>query len=796
MQTRAGNRTAAGLLFILLASLLYAPAAEAAPLVAPSTVWGHTYAVAASDVLSIPATQSVSLEKRSKFVVNYKNFPDWAKNQVQAAIDLWAANFESKVQINVDATWGRSSAADILGSARPDRYYAKFVGAPDSSLWYASALANALAGKDLDTSNPEIIIQINSEADWDVDGIGKPTRYEYDIKSVMFHELAHGLGFLSTSSYVLDRTKGKYVGILEQPTPFDAYLQTQNGSRLADLFSPSSELAQAMTSSLVWSGPEGVLANNGVKPVMYTPSTYDPGSSVSHLDENSFANSAANAVMTPNLEAGEVFNEPGPVLLGIMKDLRNKPAPGLAVGIPSEVMNAQALVSDSSVILTFDPPVNARLSQVSEYLVRNINTGKEKSSLDSPVIFNGLKNGTSYTFEIFARNAQGISPKAVTKAVTPRAGWVSKVLDSTADGSSIASTVVNGNPVLAYIDANTSTLRMAIWNGKAWKKSVIDGDSDSNGRTTKDISGHISLCVSGNKTNQTLHIFYPDKVDNDLHYATVRDGKVQHEVLDGNAQRVQPYEETLRVRTASNVSVSNACAVTTQGIQVFYRDDTQGVLLGAYKNFGGSWKYELIDGDRKKDSRTTGDVAFHLKALVDRNKTYVIYDSVLEINQNRDAISGEIRLATRNSQDPAGWSYRTVETPSIETPVLGYDVEITKSSEGIVASWLSSSALSMPNPIMLNIYNITAGSSAEEISSSNFGKPNESLSSDAKTLVFNCFGRLCSIDYAKFSRGQSAINLVSAWQSVEPIASAWITLNKVRYLAAGINGKVVLLKAS
>ena len=100
MQTRTSTRTTTGLLFILLASLLSIPPAEAAPLVAPSTVWGHTYAAEASaQVLSVPATQSANLERRSKFVVNYKNFPDWAKNQVQAAIDLWAANFDSKVEM-------------------------------------------------------------------------------------------------------------------------------------------------------------------------------------------------------------------------------------------------------------------------------------------------------------------------------------------------------------------------------------------------------------------------------------------------------------------------------------------------------------------------------------------------------------------------------------------------------------------------------------------------------------------------------------------------------------------------
>jgi len=786
MQTRTSTRTAKGLLLVLLASLLSMPQAEAAPLVAPSTIWGHTYAAEASGVVSVPATQSANLEKLSKFVVNYKNFPDWAKNEVQAAIDLWAVNFDSKVPVNVDATWARSSTSDILGSARPDRYYSKFSGAPDPSLWYASALANAVAGKDLDLNNPEIIIQINSEADWDLDGLGTPTRYEYDLKSVMFHELAHGLGFLSTSTYIFDRTKGQNVGILLQPTPFDAYLQTQDGNRLVDLPSPSFELGQALTSRLVWSGPEGIKANNGVKPLMYTPSSYEGGSSVSHLDENTFTNSGTDAVMTPNLEAGEIFNEPGPILLAMMKDLRNKPAPGLAVGVPSEVLNAEALIADSAAILIFDPPVNSRTAQVREYIIKNVNTGKETTVTDSPAIISGLKNGTSYTFEIVASNSKGASPAVITKSVTPRAAWKSQVLDATSDATSIKSITLNGQPVIAYVDSKTSILRIATWGGKSWKKTTVDSD----------IAGQVSLCVSGKSLKQTLHVFYADKTENDLRYATVNGTKISREIVDGNAEKVQSYEEIVRVPTASSVSVSNACAVTSEGIQVFYRDETQGVLLGAYKNFGGAWNYELVDGDRKTDFRTTGDVAFHLKALVDGNKTYVIYDSVLAIDQNRDATSGEIRLATRTSFDPGAWQFRTLESPKADASILGYDVEIVKSAKGIMASWFSATTLSMPDPTLVRTLNISNSSAVLITSSSNFGTANKLLSSDSKTLMFNCLGRLCALDYAKFSRGQSAISLASSWQSTEPIASAWITLNKVRYAVAGINGKVVLLKAA
>jgi len=58
MQTRASNRTVAGLLLALVASLLYVPAAEALPLVAPSTVWGHTYAGEASLVQSVPTKRN------------------------------------------------------------------------------------------------------------------------------------------------------------------------------------------------------------------------------------------------------------------------------------------------------------------------------------------------------------------------------------------------------------------------------------------------------------------------------------------------------------------------------------------------------------------------------------------------------------------------------------------------------------------------------------------------------------------------------------------------------------------
>jgi hypothetical protein len=119
----------------LFLGLIVPTSAEALVLVRPATQWGHVYAGPATNATQSPAPKVGKLEKKSKFIVKYNNFPEWTKTQAQAAIDVWAANFESSVPIYIEATWGRSSSYSVLGSARPGSYFANFKGAPDASLW-------------------------------------------------------------------------------------------------------------------------------------------------------------------------------------------------------------------------------------------------------------------------------------------------------------------------------------------------------------------------------------------------------------------------------------------------------------------------------------------------------------------------------------------------------------------------------------------------------------------------------------------------------------------------------------
>ena len=756
--------------------------------VAPSTVWGYIYAGPSLAQAQTRAPKVAYLEQKSKFVVNYKNFPEWAKKDFQAAVDVWGANFKSSVPITIEASWSRVAGTTVLGSARPGNYYAGFDGAPDQSLWYPSALANALAGKDLDSQNPEMVIQVNSIAGWNTRNDGSPRVNEYDLQSVFLHEMGHGLGFLSTDSY--DSFFG--YGSIEQPTPYDAYAQLPDGRRLADLPTPSLELGKALTSTLVWSGTLGIAANGGVKPLLYTPARYEEGSSVSHLDEATYSKSELNRIMTPNLDAGEIFREPGPLLLAMMEDMRRKPPIGVAVGIPQPVRNPAALISDGAIIVTFDAPANARSAQITSYSVRNLKTEQVISGTSSPITFAGLKNGTSYSFSIVASNSNGTSDAVITPPITPTAAWKRSIIDDEADPKHVTSINFNRKPTLLYTDSNSGRLKIATWEGKSWKKLTIDGAGGSSPRTRNPITSTISTCVNGSGTNQTLHIFYSEDKERDLHYARYDGKKFVYEIVDGNGLAVNDYKDPIRVRTASDVSVSSACVATAAGIQVFYRDESQGILLAASRGKSATkWSYELVDGDRKTDGRTTGDVAFHLKAVFDGKKTFVIYDSVLTINARKEATSGEVRVASRDTFSNSAWNYYNLDASGSVTPMAGYDISIAKTLTGITATWLIAGPATMPDANRIRWSTVQSTPEQNVITPENFGAPTKFLNTDGTGTAFNCAERLCVLDY---SRTAPTIKLVATEENPNGISSAWIVVDRVRYLVAGYKGQLSLFR--
>jgi hypothetical protein len=55
--------------------------------------------------------------------------------------------------------------------------------------------------------------------------------------------------------------------------------------------------------------------------MLYAPSDWKEISSIVHLDENKYPRGNVNSLMTPSLLEGEAIHNPGPVTLGILKDM-------------------------------------------------------------------------------------------------------------------------------------------------------------------------------------------------------------------------------------------------------------------------------------------------------------------------------------------------------------------------------------------------------------------------------------------------------------------------------------------
>jgi hypothetical protein len=784
--------------FFLLVAAMFASVLVAPAYALPSSVksidapWVYFYADGSSgkQIAKDPVPRTFAVDKslvKSSFKVDFTTTPAIYHAAINAAVDIWSQNFVSQVPVKVKVYWGRQSSSAILASAAPGKFHTNFKNIPDNDLWYASALADAIAGEDIEPAIEEVTIRINSTNGpiLYLGTDGNCPSNKYDLVSMILHEMAHGLGFLSNADY--DDLYG--YGSIQQPTPYDAYAQLPDGRRLMDLDSPSLELGEAMTQPLVWSGANGIRANNGIKPLLYTPKEYERGSSVSHLDEDTFANSPRDAVMSPNLKMGEVFHLPGPLLIAMFEDLMAKPPVGIPFGIPSVPRNVKALVADRSAIVTFDPPTNQRTAQITSYIIKVNQTGVEKTVTTSPAIITGLTNGSAYSFSVRAKNAVGISTEATTNAVIPQTPWKKTFLDSAADGKYFATATYAGKTVVAYSDTQRGTLKLATWSGKKWLTQTVDGNGSTGGRTNNSVAGSISVCTNKIGKTEYLNLYYGDLTDKDLRRASYNGKKWSFEVIDGNGPVVQNYKEAARVRTASDVSVSNACAITTAGEQVFYRDESQGILLGAVRD-GKNWRYEIIDGDSELNNRTTGDVAFHLKAITIGKSVDVFYDSVLSVNNTDKTVQrGEIRIASRDSAFAEDWRYQTVQSGGGNTVVAGYDLAATLISKVIYTGWLGASGISLPDPDQIQWGRMDSVAPPSSSKTDYFGVPSAPVAVDSSAIIFGCQDRLCT-----YNKSDKTINLISNSSVRDAKSATWITLNKVKFALVSSDGKLALFR--
>src|SRR5690606_29042445 len=136
--------------------------------------------------------------KSATIEVTYFGFTPSAQLAFEYAVSIWESLITSPVKIRVAAVWTGLDEG-TLGAAGPSFWVSNFDGAPKYNVYYPGPLAEKLAGQELnDPSEYDIVAQFNSGANWYLQTTGTPAENQYDLVTVVLHELGHGLGFTST----------------------------------------------------------------------------------------------------------------------------------------------------------------------------------------------------------------------------------------------------------------------------------------------------------------------------------------------------------------------------------------------------------------------------------------------------------------------------------------------------------------------------------------------------------------------------------------------------------------------
>ena len=275
------------------------------------------------------AANEVPPVKTAEFIVNYTGFTPEAEAAFQYAVDIWATILVSDVPIRVNANF-RPLPPRVLGSAGTTNLFANFADdiAPDT--WYVSALADAIAGRDLNSEidslaeYPDINTNFSSVFDWYYGTDLNPADNEYDFVTIVLHELGHGLGFTGFAAVDDSTNVGEirvdYRGLFI-PVVYNNFVEDKGDTAILDFPDPSVKLGKKLTDSLFMTGENTVAALGGKEPPLYTPDVWRQGTSYGHWDEETFPPGDSNSLMTPFAGFAEANHRVGEITKGLFEDM-------------------------------------------------------------------------------------------------------------------------------------------------------------------------------------------------------------------------------------------------------------------------------------------------------------------------------------------------------------------------------------------------------------------------------------------------------------------------------------------
>jgi hypothetical protein len=291
-----------------------------------SAITGVCYAGTKVNRIYIPPPDDFFRKSGSKkggsIEVFYVGFSAQARAATEYAVSILEKLLPSDAKVTIAASWERITTAGVLGSTSITGYVSGWsIDALNPLAIYPVSIAEKIAGESLnDDQGGDMRLTLNSAIDWYFGTDGNTPSQKYDLVTVILHELIHGLGFFDSMD--TDATTGFY-GVSSFPIIYDTFIETFDKSRLTDTTkfkNNSAALKKELTGGrLFFNSPILSDLTLGGRARLYAPSTWDAGSSVSHLDEDQTVK--PNTLMTPFIDKGEAIHDPGKQTFAMLGDL-------------------------------------------------------------------------------------------------------------------------------------------------------------------------------------------------------------------------------------------------------------------------------------------------------------------------------------------------------------------------------------------------------------------------------------------------------------------------------------------
>lgn len=245
---------------------------------------------------NLGSSDSIYTIMQNAFVLDAFNMPAEALAAVKYSLHHWSELITSSKKIKIKVIW-ELIEGNFLARTQPTEYFREFSKSALESTWYPVALAEKISKQEMNDSNAyEIEIRLNEEANWYIGIDGSPPNDKYDLVSVLLHEIAHGLGFISSAYKVeagLQFSSDPYVSI------YDHSLIDSDGNRLYK-YNYDPTLLYALTTNeevFIYSPDKYQIALYKC----YAPNIFFPGISLSHFDDT-YADE--NLLMSPFIPSG------------------------------------------------------------------------------------------------------------------------------------------------------------------------------------------------------------------------------------------------------------------------------------------------------------------------------------------------------------------------------------------------------------------------------------------------------------------------------------------------------------